>query len=133
MEERVLREQLGLVEGSLGFLLILIASLLLSFAATFRQRQAVCLSIRGETEAAERVGEVYPLRRTAGAMVIGCLGYFLCLALRTLEEAGEDREERRRAGRNLWASILVLAAAVVRWTELGPTAQTSPEEADPLP
>ena len=45
MEEDALRQQLGIVDQSLGFLLILIASVLLSFYTVVIQRRGLCLTI----------------------------------------------------------------------------------------
>ena len=117
VEREELCDQLHTVDTTLIFLLIVIASVLLSFWATVRQRQAVCLTLQGEDEAARRVGEVYPIRALAGALVLGALGYFLCLALRLWEDS-RCGVSRTSAEANLWASILVLCAAIVRWRDL---------------
>lgn len=119
-QRRTLCAQLGIVDDSLGFLLILIAAVLLSFCGTALQRKGLCLTIRGETAAAETLPDVYPIRRTAGAMVVGALGFFLCLALNTWEQAraGTDPVACRSARTNLWASLFVLAAAVLRFQDL---------------
>lgn len=116
-EREELCDQLNTVDTTLIFLLIVIASVLLSFWATVRQRQAVCLALQGEDEAARQVGEVYPIRALASALVLGALGYFLCLALRLWEDS-RCGVSRASAGANLWASILVLCAAIVRWRDL---------------
>ena len=115
--QEVLQEQLDTLDDTVLFLVVIIASVLLSFWATLRQRQAVCLSLQGEEEAAQRAGAVTPIRFTASALVLGALGYFLHLALRLWEDArcGIDPTS---AGANLWASILVLCAAIVRWRDL---------------
>lgn len=79
MEEDTLRQQLGIVDQSLGFLLILIASVLLSFYTVVIQRRGLCLTILGDTKAAAGLPDVYPIKRRASAMVVGSLGFFLCL------------------------------------------------------
>lgn len=118
MEEREgLCEELGTVDTALDFLAVIVISVLLSLWATLRQRQALCLTLQGEDAAAGEVGEVYPIRAVAGALVLGALGYFFWLAARIWLDAGEN-DERDSARANLWASALVLAAAIIRWREL---------------
>lgn len=118
MEEREeLREQLETVDTALAFLVVIVISVLLSLWATLRQREAVRLTIQGEDAAARQVGEVTPIRTVAGALVLGALGYFLWLALEVWEEA-RDEAARSSAWANLWASLLVLSAAIVRWRDL---------------
>ena len=66
MEEDTLRQQLGIVDQSLGFLLILIASVLLSFYTVVIQRRGLCLTILGDTKAAAGLPDVYPIKRSRG-------------------------------------------------------------------
>lgn len=129
-QKKTLCAQLGIADDSLGFLLILIASVLLSFWATVIQRKGLCLTIQGDAGGAEALPDVYPLRRKAGAMVIGSLGFFLCLALNAWEQARREQDcvARQSAFTNLWASILVLAAAVIRFRDLTFTRQCTPPE-----
>lgn len=116
-DQEILEEQLDTLDDTVFFLVVIIASVLLSFWATLRQRQAVCLTLRGEEEAAQQAGAVIPIRFTASALVLGALGYFLHLAVRLWEDArcGADPASAKA---NLWASILVLTAAIVRWRDL---------------
>lgn len=116
-DQEILEEQLDTLDDTVFFLVVIIASVLLSLWATLRQRQAVGLTLRGEEDAAQRAGAVIPIRFTASALVLGALGYFLCLAVRVWEDArcGADPASAKA---NLWASILVLAAAIVRWRDL---------------
>ena len=120
MEEDALRQQLGIVDQSLGFLLILIASVLLSFYTVVIQRRGLCLTISGDTEAAASLPDVYPIKRRASAMVVGSLGFFLCLALNAWQQAekGDDCVARRSATVNLWASLFVLLAGILRLMDL---------------
>ena len=120
MEEDTLRRQLGIVDQSLGFLLILIASVLLSFYTVVIQRRGLCLTILGDTKAAAGLPDVYPIKRRASAMVVGSLGFFLCLALIAWQQAerGDDCVARRSAAVNLWASLFVLLAGILRLMDL---------------
>lgn len=119
-QAEALCRQLATTDSALGFLLLLIASVLLSFLSVTLQRKGLCLAIQGREPEAERLPPVYPIKRTAAAMVIGSLGFFLCLALGAAGEAaqGQDPVARRSAGVNLWASVLVLAAAILRLDDL---------------
>lgn len=128
MEEREeLSEQLDTLDTTLNFLVVIILSVLLSFWATLRQREAVCWTMRGEEAAARQAGEVYPIRAVAGALVLGALGYFFWLAWQLWEDAGWG-VSRSSARANLWASALVLAAAVIRWRDLRQTESQSEQE-----
>lgn len=113
MEREELWEQVELVDTSLRFLGLIVLAVLLSFWATLRQRQGICLRIQGEEAAAGQVGEVGSIRTVAGALVVGALGYFFWLAWTLWEEdpGGAARSE-------LWASALALAAVLIRWRAL---------------
>ena len=54
------------------------------------------------------------------ALVVGALGYFLCLSLQTAWKAarGEDPSARQTAWASLWAAILVFCSSVVRLEDL---------------
>ncbi len=116
-ERQELCEQLDTVDTTLTFLVVVVVSVLLSLWATLRQREAVRLALEGEDAAAREVGEVYPIRAVAGAFVLGALGYFFWLALRLWED-GRCGASRSSAWANVWASALVLSAAIVRWRDL---------------
>lgn len=112
--------QLGTIDTSIGFLLLIIAAVLLSYCAVSVQRKGLCLALAGRSEAARALPAVYPIRRKAAAIIVGALGFFLCLAARGARAAaeGDDCAARRSADANLWASILVMAAAMVRLMDL---------------
>ena len=119
-QRAILEEQRSIVDQSLGFLLVLVASVLLSFWTVTVQRRGLCLILAGEGEQAAALPDILPVKRVAGAMVIGALGFFLCLALNTWEEARTGPEATRRsASSNLWASLFVLVAALLRFLDLG--------------
>ena len=63
---------------------------------------------------------MFPIKLTAGALAAGALGFFFALALESLDKArrGEDAAALRSARVNAWASLLVLAAALVRLDDL---------------
>lgn len=119
MEEREeLKRNLGMLDVSLVFLLLVILSILLSLQAALLQREQLELTLKGGDPS--RIPPVEPVRLTASAIMIGCLGYFLCLALVTQREthAGNDPSARQSAQVNTAASLLVLLAAILRLTDL---------------
>lgn len=73
-------------------------------------------------------------------MVVGSLGFFLCLALNAWQQAeqGDDCVARRSATVNLWASLFVLLAGILRLMDLDFVACCSggsaaaEQEAEPL-
>lgn len=109
-------EALRDVDWSIGFILIILATLFLSLRATLIERRRLVLSNCGAGAAAELPG-TFPLRFTAGWMVIGALGFFFCLAVKTLSSA-QTEVGRISAERNLAASALVLMAAMIRYADL---------------
>ncbi len=115
-----LERQLSDADGAVVFLLVLIGSLLLSLSASLTQRCQLRLARSGRTAAAAAVPPVLPVRRWASVLAVGSLGFFLCLAIQAWRDLTPETgcAERQSAGRNLWASILVLAAAVVRLDDL---------------
>lgn len=116
MEQEELCEQLSTVDRSLWFIVLIVAGVLLSFQATGVQRDALCRAIQGETP---NTSAVYPLRHAANSLIIGALGFFLCLAIKTWRETDPaDRVAARSAHSNLWAAVLVLAAAMLRYDDV---------------
>lgn len=118
--------QLEGADGAVVFLLVLLCSLLLSLSASLTQRRQLRLALAGRTEAAA-VPSVLPVRRWASVLAVGSLGFFLCLAIQAWRDLTPETgcAARRSAGRNLWASVLVLAAAVVRLDDLDSSAAPS--------
>ncbi len=116
MDREELLGQLSTADQSIRFVVLIVAAVILSLRATTIQRGAVCAQLegrRGDTR------EVYPLRHTANSLVIGALGFFLCLAIRAWREADKgDCVRARSAHSNLWASMLVLAAAMIRYEDV---------------
>ena len=119
MEETVLREQLRTVDESLLFLLLIVLSVLLSYWGVRIQREGLCRTLQG----------VFPIRLSASALVVGALGFFLCLALKTERETarGGTPAARRSACTNLWASLFVFLAALLRLDDLLGTRDASGE------
>lgn len=107
--------QLAEVDQAMGFILAIIAGVALSFTATGLQRGALCAAIQGQAAAAPAV---YPLRHVANSLVVGALGFFLCLAVKTWRQTDPANCVAARSARsNLTASALVLAAALIRFQD----------------
>ena len=111
-----LKRQLANMDGALVFLALMVLSLFLSWRAAALQREALCRYLAGgEGEAPD----VFSLRLPAGAIVVGALAYFFLLALESWEDArGAGGRTERSAGLNLWAALLVLAAALIHLYDL---------------
>lgn len=120
MERDILEEQLGTVNQSLFYLVLIILSVLLSFWVVLIQREQLEQTLAGRPPVAADEPDVFSIRLTASALVIGSLWFFFCLALRTCQDAaqGDDPAAQKSAGMNLWASLFVLAAALIRLYDL---------------
>lgn len=133
-ERQGLCEELELLDTGLGFLFFIITAILLSFWATVRQRDALCLTIQGETEQAAQVGDVIGLRLGTSALIVGSLGFFFMQALEACRKADpSDPAAARSARLNLIASFLVLLAALIRLFDLNAVRRAQPALADDLP
>lgn len=143
MEDRSeLQRGLLQLDGSVFFLLLLILSVLFSFWSLLIQRAQVAVALRGGD--VEELPSPLPPKRASSALVIGSLGFFLCLALSNLERArtGEDPLALHTARINALASTLVLGAALLRFYDLllaeqrgraGTLSQLQFDETDDLP
>lgn len=133
-ERQALCEALELLDTGLGFLFFIITAILLAFLATVRQRDALCLTIQGETEQAAQVGDVGKMRLGTSALIVGSLGFFFMQALETCRKADPSDPAAARSERiNLIASFLVLLAALIRLFDLSVVRRVQPELADDLP
>ena len=108
--------QLRTADTSLAFLVLLILSICLSWQGTAIQREGLCRVRLGEEQ---EVPDVFHIRLVASALVVGCLTFFFGLALDTWEESRcAGQTARRSADLNAWASLFVLAAALLRLCDL---------------
>lgn len=119
MERNVLKEQIGTVNQSLFYLVLIILSVLLSFWSVLIQREQLEKLLMG-TASKTSAPDVFPIKLIASALVVSGLGFFFCLSLRTCRDAaqGNDPAAQRSAGMNVWASLLVLTAALIRLYDL---------------
>lgn len=115
-QKQELCSQLRTADTSLAFLVLLILSICLSWNGTAIQREGLCRVLLGEEK---EVPDVFQIRLVASALVLGSLTYFFGLALDTWEESRcGDETARRSANLNVWASLFVLAAALLRLCDL---------------
>lgn len=113
-QKKLLCRQLDTIDTSLVFIGLLLLATALSWRATAIQREGLCRLLLGR---AGGVPDVFPLRLTVSAVVVGALVYFLQLSLEN-REAAQGWTARRSADMNVWASALVLAAALIRLYDL---------------
>lgn len=115
----ILKEQLGTVNQSLFYLILIVLSVLLSLQSVLIQREQLeqALAKKPQTTAAP---DVFPLKFIASLLAMSALGFFFCLALRTCREVsqGTDWAAQKSAGMNVWASLFVLSAALIRFYDL---------------
>ena len=121
-----LRGQLNTLDTSLLFLALLTGATALSWAILSRQRGALLSLLSGED---------IPEPDLISALVVGSLSYFFLLSLETLCTArSQGAAACASAGRNARASLLVLAAALIRLYDLNILRCTAPAlESEELP
>lgn len=118
MDRDELGDALSTLNGSIFFIVVAIGSILLSWLALLYQRQQLRDQMEG-TGCAENA-PIFPLRLGASALVIAALLYFFRLGLQRRVTAcqGDDPVEKRSSWLNAMASVLVLAAALLRLEDL---------------
>ena len=127
-----LRGQLNTLDTSLLVLALLPGATALSWAILSRQRGAL-LSLHSGEDIPEP--DLIPARLAVSALVVGSLSYFFLLSLETLCTArSQGAAACASAGRNARASLLVLAAALIRLYDLNILRCTAPAlESEELP
>lgn len=115
MEQEILKEQLGTVNQSLFYLILIILSVLLSFWSVLIQRGQLEDALAGNPKSGAPP-DTFPIRLCASALTVSALGFFFFLAIRACRDAamGNQPTAQRDAGLNVWASLFVLAAALIR-------------------
>lgn len=117
-ERQELEQNLKTLNASLVFLILIILAVLLSLWSALIQREQLKLALEGKDPS--WLPSVESLRQIGSAITVGCLGFFLCLALNTQREtqAEGSPSAKRSAQVNVWASLLVLLAAILRLVDL---------------
>ena len=80
-------------------------------------------AIRGNTgENTQKVvaSDIFPIKLIASVLTVSALGFFFSLALRTCQDAAQrnDLAAQKSAAANVWASLFVLTAALIRLYDL---------------
>lgn len=133
-EQARLCEELETVDINLGFLVLVVLSVLLSFVAVARERDGLCLRLCGDVQAAGRAENVTRLRLAASALVVGSLGFFFQQALAMGEAADpKDPVAQCLARQNIIAGFLVLLAALIRLFGLNLARRCQPSLDQTLP
>lgn len=115
MERKILRGQLETVNQSLFYLMLIILSVLLSFWSVLIQRGQLEKVLAGNPQKTI-TQDVFPIKLIASVLTVSSLGFFFALALQTCRNAaqGNDPAAQKSAGMNVWASLFVLTAALIR-------------------
>ena len=113
-EETSYDSALQTVNTSIMFLVLLVLGILLSLKGVLLQRDSLCVLREGGDAEAPESPELFQC--AAGAISIGALGYFFTLALQGWNDACREGSARAEtvSRTNLWASLLVLCAAILR-------------------
>ena len=119
MECKILKEQLGTVNQALFYLMLIILSILLSLWSVLIQREQLENALAGNSQETA-TPDLFPIKRTASVLTVSALGFFFDLALRTCRDAarGNDPAAQKSAAMNVWASLFVLTAALIRFCDL---------------
>lgn len=117
-DRRELEQDLKTMDVSLLFLLLIILAVLLSLWSALIQREQLRLTLKGRE--ASGLPSVEVIRQIGSAITVGCLGFFLCLALKTQWETQAEGTPgaKRSAQVNVVTSLLVLLAAILRLVDL---------------
>lgn len=119
MEQKILKEQLETVNQSTFYLILIILAVLLSFWSVLIQREQLKEALAGNVQKAT-VQDVFPLKFNASVLTVSALGFFFALALRNCRDTDQrnDPIAQKSAGMNVWASLFVLTAALIRFYDL---------------
>ena len=118
MEREELEKALSALDGSIFFIVVIVASVMLSWLSLVKQRKDACEALEcGDTA---QDPSIFPLRLGASALIIGALGFFFYMSVQRHKQACQrtDPVEKRSSYINAWAAVLVLAAALLRLDDL---------------
>lgn len=129
MEETTLEqtEELAQANWVIVFLLLVIVSVLLSFAATVQQRQDLVNALCHRSEPA---ADVFPMRWTASVLVTGATAFFAWLSCRNARQIMEKGDDCAvgTARADLLAALMVFGAAAIRLINLDAQREASASE-----
>ena len=118
VEREELEKALVALDESIFFIVVVVASVLLSWLSLLKQRK--------DTQEALETGDltpdpsIFPIRLGSSALIIGALGFFFYMSVQRHKQACErtDPVEKRSSYINAAAATLVLAAALLRLDDL---------------
>lgn len=115
IKQSILKEQLRTVNQSLYYLMLIILSVLLSFWSVLIQRNQLEETLAGNPQKAV-APDVFSIKLIASVLTVSALGFFFALAIRTCRDTAQrnDPAAQRSAEMNVWASLFVLSAALIR-------------------
>ena len=118
MEREELEKALTALDESVFFLVVIVASVMLSWLSLVKQREDTREAL--ETGDLTQDPSIFPIRLGSSALIIGALGFFFTMSVRRHKQACErtDPVEKRSSYINAWAAVLVLAAALLRLDDL---------------
>ena len=118
MEREELEKAIQALDGSIFFIVVIVASVMLSWLSLVKQRRDACEAL--ETGDTAQDPSIFPLRLGASALIIGALGFFFYMSVQRHKQACErtDPVEKRSSYINAAAATLVLAAALLRLDDL---------------
>lgn len=114
-----LRKQLDIVKQSHSYLGLIIFSVVLSYYVLgIQKRQLECRTSSQDIKSCECLPETEQITLIASILIIIALRYFFCLSVQTSQAACNSGTGTKAANRNMLASFLVLAAAILRFWNL---------------
>ena len=118
MEREELEKAVMALDGSIFFIVVVVASVLLSWLSLLKQRRDACEAL--ETGDTAQDPSIFPIRLGASALIIGALGFFFYMSIQRHKQACRrtDPAEKRSSYINAAAAVLVLAAALLRLDDL---------------
>ena len=81
IDQKILKEQLGTVNQSLFYLMLIILSVLLSFWSVLIQREQLEETLAGNTQKVV-ASDIFPIKLIASVLTVSALGFFFSLPLK---------------------------------------------------
>lgn len=127
-----LLEQLGVIEQSQWYIIVLAAATLLSHCTTQLQKQQLLCSALPQASGCDEITDPYPIQLTSSAMIIGALIYFYQLSAQALAAPKETPLQCASSWRGFLSNSLVLAAALIRLYDLKENHDAAALSAQPI-
>lgn len=112
-----IQEQVHVIDQSKANIILIMASIILSYYTTDLQKQQLICTVKDKEEC-DCLPKVLPIRMISSIIIISALLFFTNLTGSILEQPAESPKQCRQNKLNHLANQLVLAAAVIRFTLL---------------